>query len=53
MKKANCKQEQLGFSFVPQRNKKKKKKKRYIQFLKLVFLLDFLQKFNLIGAIKC
>ena len=35
------------------RKKKKKEKKSNFQFLKLIFLLDFLHKFNLIGAIKC
>ena len=39
---------QLGFSFIPQRNEKSD-----IQFLYLIFLLDFLHKLNLIGAIKC
>ena len=39
---------QLGCSFIPQRNEKK-----WHSILKLIFLLDFLHKFNLIGAIKC
>ena len=39
---------QLGFSFIPQRNEKSD-----IQFLLLIFPLDFLKKFNLIRADKC
>ena len=51
--KPNCTHLYDGLPKRKTKKKKKKKKKSNFQFLKWIFLLDFLHKFNLIGDIKC